>query len=303
MPSGRGLRAREETQATFLFPTGGRAASFRRVKKLLALFFLLRLAALLGGAAAFLFFSLAPQKNPVIFPASHFATHSPDSPPARLPESPESLEIPVLSGVAETAESLSEPSATETEADVPAPPEAPLPAPPEADTPPAEAPGAEPQADAAQNELLETVSAEARLVTRRLAEENASLQRENDLLRRRLRTISESLASAQAALDTREAERAPAEDTLSRRAGEAVDCWLVDVNPDLETAILSQGARSGVRYGLPLVVTRDRRKVASLRVVDVRENVSGAVVVETASGDYPRKGDRAQVMRTSPRQD
>lgn len=290
--------------ATFRFPCGGRPASFRRVKKLLGLFFLLLLAALLGGAAAFLFFSLAPQKNPVIFPASHFATHSPDSPPARLPESPESPKIPVLSGVAETAETLSEPSATETEADVPAPPpEAPPAAPPEADLPPAEAPGAGLPADAAQNELLETVSAEARLVTRRLAEENASLQRENDLLRRRLRTISESLASAQAALDTRQAERAPAEDTFSRRAGEAVDCWLVDVNPDLETAILSQGARSGVRYGLPLVVTRDRRKVASLRVVDVRENVSGAVVVETASGDYPRKGDRAQVMRTSPRQD
>lgn len=278
-------------------------SSFRRVKKILGLFALLLLAALLGGAAAFFFFSLAPRRNPVIFPASHFATHSPDSPPARLPESPKSLEISVLSGVAETAETLSEPSATETEADSPAPPEALPPAPPEADTPPAEAPGAEPQADAAQNELLETVSAEARVVTRRLAEENASLQRENELLRRRLRTISEALASAQAALDTRQAERAPAEDAVSRRAGEALDCWLVDVNPDLETVILSQGARSGVRYGLPLVVTRDRRKVASLRVVDVRETVSGAVVVETASGDYPRKGDRAQVMRTSPRQD
>jgi len=273
------------------------------VKKVLGLFFLLLVAAVLGGLASYFVFSLASTRNPAIFPASQFATHSPDSPPARLPESP-SLphEETVLSGVAETAESLSEPSATETEA-VPAPPEAPPPAPPEADTPPAEAPDDEPETDESQKELLETVSAEARMVTGRLAAENASLKGENELLRRRLRTLSESLASAQAALDTRKAERAPAEDAVSRRAGEALDCWLVDVNPELETVILSQGARSGVRYGLPLVVTRDRRKVASLRVVDVRETVSGAVVVETASGDYPRKGDRAQVMRTSPRRD
>ena len=61
--------------------------------------------------------------------------------------------------------------------------------------------------------------------------------------------------------------------------------------------ILDQGARQGVRYGLALTVLRDRRRVARVRVVDVRENIAGAAVEETARGEYPQTGDRAALMR------
>jgi hypothetical protein len=72
---------------------------------------------------------------------------------------------------------------------------------------------------------------------------------------------------------------------------------LVDVNAELGLVILDQGARQGVRYGLPLTVLRDRRRVARIRVVDVRERIAGAAVEETARGDYPQTGDRAVLIR------
>mgnify|MGYP006920738890 FL=1 len=71
----------------------------------------------------------------------------------------------------------------------------------------------------------------------------------------------------------------------------------MDANPELGLVVLDQGARQGVRYGLTLTVLRDRRRVARLRVVDVRERVAGAAVEETARGDYPQTGDRAVLIR------
>jgi hypothetical protein len=76
-----------------------------------------------------------------------------------------------------------------------------------------------------------------------------------------------------------------------------VEARIVDANPDLGLVVLDQGARQGVRYGLPLTVMRDRRRVARIRVVDVRERVAGAAVEETARGDYPQTGDRAVLIR------
>ena len=76
-----------------------------------------------------------------------------------------------------------------------------------------------------------------------------------------------------------------------------VEARIADVNADLGLVILDQGARQGVRYGLPLTVMRDRRRVARIRVVDVRERVAGAAVEEAARGDYPQTGDRAVLIR------
>jgi hypothetical protein len=56
------------------------------------------------------------------------------------------------------------------------------------------------------------------------------------------------------------------------------------------------GAQQGVKIGMPLRVVRSGRNIATLRVVDVREKISGAVVQEMDSEkDKIRVGDRLQV--------
>ncbi len=153
-------------------------------------------------------------------------------------------------------------------------------------------------ADGHHDEVLDLVTSEARLVTVRLAQENAELRRAVAELTRRIRQLSVALAEAQAGLDVQEARRTAA---ATPPAVEPLDApremRLVDVNTELGLVILDQGARQGVRYGLPLTVLRDRRRVARIRVVDVRERIAGAAVEETARGDYPQTGDRAVLIR------
>ena len=56
------------------------------------------------------------------------------------------------------------------------------------------------------------------------------------------------------------------------------------------------GAQQGVKIGMPLRVVRSGRNIATLRVVDVREKISGAVVQEMDSEkDRIKVGDRLQV--------
>jgi len=142
------------------------------------------------------------------------------------------------------------------------------------------------------------VTSEARLGTARLAREAADLRRDLADRTGRIRKLSEALAEAQAALDVNEARRAQAAGPAEAAPADApVEARIADVNADLGVVILDQGARQVVRYGLPLTVLRERRRVARLRVVDVRERIAGAAVEETARGDYPQTGDRAVLIR------
>ena len=153
-------------------------------------------------------------------------------------------------------------------------------------------------ADGHSDEWLDLLAGESRLVTARLAQEIEGLRRDLEDRSRRIRKLSEALAEAQAALDLDEARRAQAAGAAAPVPADApVEARIVDANADLGLVVLDQGARQGVRYGLPLTVLRDRRRVARIRVVDVRENVAGAAVEETARGDYPQTGDRAVLIR------
>ena len=153
-------------------------------------------------------------------------------------------------------------------------------------------------ADGQNDELLDLVTSESRLVTARLAKEIAGLRSDLEDRAGRIRKLSEALAEAQALLDANEARRAEAVGAAAETPADApVEARIADVNADLGLVILDQGARQGVRYGLPLTVLRDRRRVARIRVVDVRERIAGAAVEETARGDYPQTGDRAVLIR------
>lgn len=153
-------------------------------------------------------------------------------------------------------------------------------------------------ADGQNDELLDLVTSESRLVTVRLAKEIDGLRSDLADQTGRVRKLSEALAEAQAALDVNEARRAQTAEAAAETPADApVEARIADVNAELGLVILDRGARQGVRYGLPLTVLRDRRRVARIRVVDVRERIAGAAVEETARGDYPQTGDRAVLIR------
>jgi len=153
-------------------------------------------------------------------------------------------------------------------------------------------------ADGHPDELLDLVMSESRLVTVRLAKEVDGLRRDLADRNQRIRKLSEALADAQAALDMNEARRAQeAGFEVAMPVDAPIEARIVDANTELGLVILDQGARQGVRYGLPLTVMRGRRRVARIRVVDVRERIAGAVVEETARGDAPQTGDRAALIR------
>ena len=153
-------------------------------------------------------------------------------------------------------------------------------------------------AEGPHDELLELVTSESRLVTARLAQEIAGLRSDLEDRAGRIRKLSEALAEAQAALDVAEVRRAQAAGERPERSADApVEARVVAVHPELGLVVLDQGARQGMRYGLALTVLRDRRRVARLRVVDVRERIAGAAVEETARGETPQTGDRAVLIR------
>jgi hypothetical protein len=89
--------------------------------------------------------------------------------------------------------------------------------------------------------------------------------------------------------------------TKSTNPPEAPDPGLMDgsvisVKEEWSFVVGNLGEKQGVKIGMPMRVMRDDRKIASLRVVDVRQKICGAVVQEMDSKKERIKvGDRLQV--------
>lgn len=148
------------------------------------------------------------------------------------------------------------------------------------------------------DELLELLAGEAQTAVARLGAELAALRQENARLEARAELLGRRLAEAMEALDANAASGMPppAEDPV---LDGPLEGQVVDVNPELGLAVVDLGSRHGVRYGLPLTVLRGRRKVARLRVIDVREVLSGAAIEEKADAEGPKPGDRAVLAGTA----
>ena len=75
-----------------------------------------------------------------------------------------------------------------------------------------------------------------------------------------------------------------------------MDGKVLSVKAEWSLVVSNLGAEQGVKLGMPLRVTRSGRNIATLRVVDVRDQISGAVVQEMDSEkDRIKVGDRLQV--------
>ena len=75
-----------------------------------------------------------------------------------------------------------------------------------------------------------------------------------------------------------------------------MDGAVISVKEEWSFVVGNLGEKQGVKIGMPMRVMRDDRKIATLRVVDVRQKICGAVVQEMDSKkDKIKVGDRLQV--------
>jgi hypothetical protein len=75
-----------------------------------------------------------------------------------------------------------------------------------------------------------------------------------------------------------------------------MDGGVISVKDDWSFVVGNLGEKQGVKIGMPMRVMRGDRKIATLRVVDVRQKICGAVIQEMDSEKEKIKvGDRLQV--------
>ena len=75
-----------------------------------------------------------------------------------------------------------------------------------------------------------------------------------------------------------------------------MDASVISVKDEWSFVVGNVGEKQGVKIGMPLRVVRDDRKIATLRVVDVRQKICGAVIEQMDAGKEKIKvGDRLQV--------
>jgi FtsZ-binding cell division protein ZapB/DNA-binding cell septation regulator SpoVG len=75
-----------------------------------------------------------------------------------------------------------------------------------------------------------------------------------------------------------------------------MDGSVISVKEEWSFVVGNLGGKQGVKIGMPMRVMRNDRKIATLRVVDVRQKICGAVIQEMDSRKEQIKvGDRLQV--------
>ena len=75
-----------------------------------------------------------------------------------------------------------------------------------------------------------------------------------------------------------------------------MDGSVISVKDEWSFVVGNLGEKAGVKIGMPMRVIRDDRRIATVRVVDVRQKICGAVIQELDSNkEKIRVGDRLQV--------
>jgi hypothetical protein len=139
------------------------------------------------------------------------------------------------------------------------------------------------------------------------------LQKENELSRERLTSLSEAVLGLlkttegidpKVRLQVEESLRG-ATRFLGRNSSATVneagltDATVVDFKPDLSLVVANIGSRHGVRTGMPFQIWRGENQIASVRIVDVRDSVSGAVVNSLSkNAGSVRTGDALRIDTT-----
>jgi len=151
-----------------------------------------------------------------------------------------------------------------------------------------------------EQRLLAAVS-DLRLAQKECEEYRDQMLRLNEATWRYLKT--EQSGDAQARLDVETQLRGT--NALATRSTNAppnsalpglMDGSVISVKDEWSFVVGNLGESQGVKIGMPLRVMRDDQKIATLRVVDVRQKICGAVIQEMDSAKEKIKvGDRLQV--------
>lgn len=129
------------------------------------------------------------------------------------------------------------------------------------------------------------------------------LVRLSEAVVRYLKTATCTDADARMAL---EVEMRAVNEALGIPTGQAVEseqtapsltgAMVISVKEELALAVINVGSKHGVKMGMPFKVMRNGAQIGLVRVVDVREKISGAVIQEIDSTkDRIKVGDRLQV--------
>lgn len=85
------------------------------------------------------------------------------------------------------------------------------------------------------------------------------------------------------------ASSAPVPSTLT-------DGMIVSVKEDLALIVANIGLRHGVRLGMPFDVIRNQTVVGTVRIVDVRDKIAGALIQNLSDRETVKVGDRLKVV-------
>lgn len=78
-------------------------------------------------------------------------------------------------------------------------------------------------------------------------------------------------------------------------AGSLMDARVIAVKDELALVVANLGRQQGAKIGMPFQVWRDGRKIGIVRVVDVRESISGAVIQSLDQSEKVKVGDTLRV--------
>ena len=73
------------------------------------------------------------------------------------------------------------------------------------------------------------------------------------------------------------------------------DGMVVSIKEDLALIVANLGSRHGVKVGMPFEVIRDNAVIGTVRVVDVREKIAGALIQNLSDNAKVKVGDRLKV--------
>ncbi len=151
-----------------------------------------------------------------------------------------------------------------------------------------------------EQRLLAAVS-DLQLAQKERDEYRDQMLRLNEAMLRYLKT-SQGGGDAQARMDV-ETQLRSTNNLVTRSASapdsaepSLLDGSVISVKDEWSFVVGNLGEKQGVKIGMPMRVMRNDRKIATLRVVDVRQKICGAVIQEMDSEkEKIRIGDRLQV--------
>ena len=149
-----------------------------------------------------------------------------------------------------------------------------------------------------EQRLLNAVS-DLKLFEKEREQYRDQMLRLSESVLRFLKTAESSDAKARMDL---EAQMRSINDLIAKSGGDAaeeqpslMDGSVISVKEEWSLVVGNIGEQQGVKLGMPLRVMRNDKVIATLRVVDVRQKICGAVIQEMGSGKEKIKvGDRLQ---------